>query len=781
MSTDWKHFSDTMPFSEDSFLRILAQLPVGVLIIKKSDLTVRFANDYFFQLLSLQKQDVFHKSLPDLLSFGKDVERHLKAIKQTGGSITLPEAIIYLANDAKPWYFTLSVQLIVEKGHSYLVLGFSPDALDRERLRLKEERLKLALHGADLGTWDLDPIKKMVSWDDRCRELYGFPKDGVVSYDTVIAYTHPDDQRKVWRAVNEALDPKNTKPYEIEFRTIGAADHKIRWLRCRGKAYFNNEGQVYRFSGTAQDISEEMELRSAQDKLRALVETSTDLLAVFDSEYRLTYVNDSGKAMLGLPENYAHLKLKDFYDESIEPTVQAEYLPALLDNKSWAGFFVLRNLQTGEYIPVQLNAILLADPFTGEITGRGYQARDLRRDIQAKQELEESQTRFRNLIMEAPIPTAVLMGEELRLEIVNTAALQLWDKGTEVVGLPIEEVLPEWKDMPQLLALREDYVSGKTTHGNENVAYLPGFENRKSKYINFIYKLLHGSSGQVIGVLITGYDVTTQVEAHKRIKESEKRLEKLVADRTRDLSIANKELQQTNDSLQQFAYAASHDLQEPLRKIQSFSSLLLSRYAVEMTSDGLGLLTRIQAAADRMSGLVKDLLMYSQLTSDESVSVSVDLNELVAQVLSDMEIVIDETHAQIQVEELPVITGNERQLTQLLQNLISNAIKFHRTGEVPLVYISSERVTREELPMMLEPHTDRTYVCVKIRDEGIGFEEKYLDRIFQMFQRLHDKQNFSGTGVGLALCKKVVDKHQGYITAQSSPEKGTLFLVYLPE
>ncbi len=778
MKSDRREASGWSEFSGQGLLSILRSLPIGLVLLKEPEYDVVYLNERFREYLSFPVGIPVPQSADQFFSFDPDVQRKMDLTRKAGGKATFTPVSLYPSRNAGTGLMgTLTLQRITDEGKEYTVLTFEPELPVHEKIN--EERLQIALHGADLGTWDLDPVRRIVSWDDRCRELYGFPDDARVSYDEVIKSTHPADQAKVQKAVEEALDPGNTRPYEVEFRTIGLKNQTLRWLRCRGKAFFNDQGVAYRFSGTAQDITEEMNLKITQQKLLSLVEASTDLLAVFSTDFSLVYMNDSGKSMLGIEGDYTTLKLRDFYSDAYEPIVQEEYRSELLESKSWSGQFNLRHFQTQEEIPVQLYAILITDPVTGEITGRGYQARDLRRDIQLKQEIEESKTRFRNLIMEAPIPTAVLLGESLRLDIVNDAALRLWGKGPEVLGLPIEEVLPELKGTSQLTGLQEDFRTGMATHGKEIVAFLPAQGERKSMYIHFIYKLLHDATGEVIGILITGYDVTTQVEAHKRIKDSEIRLEKLVAERTRDLSKANKELQQTNDSLQQFAYAASHDLQEPLRKLQSFSSLLISRYSQSLPPDGLSLLARMQMAAERMSGLVKDLLMFSRLTSEEISYVEVDLNRVIREVVSDLEMVIEEQKAEIQVSELPLIKGNERQLTQLLQNLMSNAIKFHKAGEPPRIYVQASQVPAAELPAELEHFNERTYVCLEIRDEGIGFDERYLDRIFQMFQRLHDRQDFAGTGVGLALCKKVVENHQGFITARSFPGKGTRFLIYL--
>jgi signal transduction histidine kinase len=236
----------------------------------------------------------------------------------------------------------------------------------------------------------------------------------------------------------------------------------------------------------------------------------------------------------------------------------------------------------------------------------------------------------------------------------------------------------------------------------------------------------------------------------------------------------------SNNNLQQFAYAASHDMQEPLRKIQSFGSRLLATYSEKLDDNGKYMLNRIQDASKRMSAMIDDLLAYSRLTTRESEFGEVSLGDIVGSVLADLEISIQEQRTDIIVGDLPVVWGNSPQLTQLVQNLISNAVKYRLPDQesiIRLSYGAVDEAERETLPKLLPDHR---YIRLEVSDNGIGFDEIYLDRIFQMFQRLHGRSEFSGSGIGLALCKKVVQNHHGHITARSQPGKGATFIVYLP-
>jgi PAS domain S-box-containing protein len=249
---------------------------------------------------------------------------------------------------------------------------------------------------------------------------------------------------------------------------------------------------------------------------------------------------------------------------------------------------------------------------------------------------------------------------------------------------------------------------------------------------------------------------------------------------TQQLKQANSDLVRSNDNLQQFAYVASHDLQEPLRKVQSFGDLLHSQYEVEL-GEGIAYLERMQSAASRMSTLIKDLLTFSRIATRQDDTASVSLNRVVNTTLTDLELIIQDTGAVVSVASLPTIQGDSTQLEQLFQNLVSNALKFRRSDTLPTVRIDSYAVAAADLPLSVKPsRLSAMYDRIDIADNGIGFDEKYLDRIFQVFQRLHGKNQYAGTGIGLAICEKVAANHGGAITATSLPGEGATFSVYLP-
>ncbi|NEP57950.1 MAG: GAF domain-containing protein [Symploca sp. SIO2G7] len=249
------------------------------------------------------------------------------------------------------------------------------------------------------------------------------------------------------------------------------------------------------------------------------------------------------------------------------------------------------------------------------------------------------------------------------------------------------------------------------------------------------------------------------------------------------------ELARSNVELQQFAYIASHDLQEPLRKIQAFGDRLKVKFDDTLTDQGRDYLERMQNAARRMQILIDDLLSLSRVTTKTQPFIPVNLSLVVQNVLSDLEISIQETGAQVEVGDLPTVEADPVQMRQLLQNLIGNALKFHKAEEQPVVKIYSQLLMSLESPVLSSDHqkqvptdatNNRDSCQILVKDNGIGFEEKYLDRIFNAFQRLHGRSEYPGTGIGLAICRKIVERHGGSITATSVLGQGATFMITLP-
>ena len=279
----------------------------------------------------------------------------------------------------------------------------------------------------------------------------------------------------------------------------------------------------------------------------------------------------------------------------------------------------------------------------------------------------------------------------------------------------------------------------------------------------------------LLGVVyyLTFRDLVERKRAAEKLQEANDRLEERVKERTIELDEANTELERSNRELQDFAFVASHDLQEPLRKIQAFGDRLKTKHGPALNEEARDYLERMQNAARRMHTLINDLLAYSRVTTNAKPFIETDLGMIARDVLGDLEARVQQTGGRVELSELPTIQADPLQMRQLFQNLIGNALKFHRNDANPIIKVSGDT----------GPHskTGPNGRCrITVEDNGIGFDEKYLDRIFTPFQRLHGRGEYEGTGIGLAVCRKIVERHGGTLTAISRPGEGATFVVTLP-
>ncbi|MFO0897258.1 MAG: CHASE3 domain-containing protein [Pirellulales bacterium] len=288
--------------------------------------------------------------------------------------------------------------------------------------------------------------------------------------------------------------------------------------------------------------------------------------------------------------------------------------------------------------------------------------------------------------------------------------------------------------------------------------------------------LLTGGLG--LGLVVISYalalrEVQTRQRSVQALALANNQLEERVRERTATLNGVNDSLRRSNSELEQFASVASHDLQEPLRKIQAFGDRLQSKYAEPLGEQGRDYIERMQGSAARMRSLIDALLNYSRVTTKAQPFLETDLNQIAREVVSDLEGRLQESGGRVELGTLPACEADPLQMRQLLQNLISNGLKFHPPGVPPVV--------RVEGRLAPSANGGAAQCELVVRDNGIGFDEVYRERIFDVFQRLHGRQEYEGTGMGLAICRKIVDRHRGTITAASAPGRGATFTVTIPQ
>lgn len=419
-------------------------------------------------------------------------------------------------------------------------------------------------------------------------------------------------------------------------------------------------------------------------------------------------------------------------------------------------------------------------------TGIMITGMDVTEIVMARKKIEESEKKFRKVLLQSPNIFMILKGEDMVIDFVNEPLLKSWDKDWNIIGKPLLQVLPEIKDQPFPKLLKQVYQTGVTHYGNEEKAVLIIDGKPHEIYYNYAYQPLNDADGAVAGITVMATDVTEQVLFRKKIEESESRyrelsvtLEEKVNARTEELSEKNIQLEKMNQELGSFSYVASHDLQEPLRKISTFSERILIDKENVLSDKSKDFFNRMIAASGRMQNLIDALLDYSRMNTGQGGWEETDLNKIVREVEYNLQVAIESKKAVIHASPLPVTWVIPYQVLQLFSNLISNSLKYCKAGVAPVIKIRSAIPTAAEMKKF--PGKENIpFLKISFEDNGIGFEQQYEPKLFELFQRLHGKTEYEGTGIGLAICKKIAENHGGFLTATGQPGIGATFDVFIP-
>jgi PAS domain S-box-containing protein len=367
---------------------------------------------------------------------------------------------------------------------------------------------------------------------------------------------------------------------------------------------------------------------------------------------------------------------------------------------------------------------------------------------------------FQNIVETVREPLVVL-DSQLRVLGASRSFYQTFNvTPAETEGRLIYELGDRQWDIPALRTLLEEILPERTQFNGFEVVHEFQRVGRRVILLNARQIVTEESNSAMI--LLAIEDITER----KLVEET--------------LKIYAAKLERSNRELQDFAQVASHDLQEPLRKILAFGDRLKKRAGETLDEQSQDYLQRMFNAATRMQTLITDLMTFARVETKAQPFIPVDLGVIAGEVSADLETQIEQSGGRVEIEALPTIDADPMQMRQLLQNLIGNSLKYHRAGVPPIVRVYSQKPDEPDQESMDGSLLATPFCQIFVEDNGIGFDEKYLDRIFTVFQRLHVKGEYEGTGVGLAICRKIVERHGGTITARSSPGQGSIFVVAIP-
>jgi PAS domain S-box-containing protein len=684
--------------------------------------------------------------------------------------------------------------------HQYLPLrdasgraiGFSAMVEDLTAAPPADSPLRDALAAGAMGAWSWDLEQNVILCDDHLWHIFDPAAESGARF---LESVHEEDRTRVTQAMSRSVSGGGT--HEVTYRVVSEG-RPVRHVASRGSVVETRGGRAVRVAGVSFDIThrtrteeelrrlnatleyqratalslmrdaeEEMfraahareDVRRHQQFLDSIVENIPSMVFVKDAEeLRFLHANKATERLLGrsrdeligktefdlLPEEQAVMVTS--VESQVIQSKQEINIPEQVVDTAEMGKRILHTRKL---------------PILDE-EGRPRYLLAISDDITDRKLAEEALAKERSLLRTVidNVPDLIFAKDTHSRFILNNRAFAQFvgvQLAADALGRTDEDFFPPELAEAYLADDRNVMQGTAQVVGKEEPIIDPSGARR---WISTTKVPLKRPDGKIIGLVGLSRDITEK-------KKGAERMERMVG-----------ELARSNSELEQFAYVASHDLQEPLRKIQAFSSRLRDRWGEVLGDQGADYLHRVENAAARMQILIEDLLAYSRVTSKAKPFVPVELSEVAEGVLSDLEARIERLSARVEVGPLPQVAADPIQMRQLLQNLIGNALKFHRKDSTPVVRLYAE--TPEQTAESDGAHDAAEFCRIRVEDNGIGFEPKHATKIFQVFQRLHSRNEYQGSGIGLAVCKKIVDRHGGAIEALGTPGQGATFVVTLP-
>jgi PAS domain S-box-containing protein len=564
------------------------------------------------------------------------------------------------------------------------------------------------------------------------------------------------------------------------------APPRIGYFNCTYQPLRNLQGSIDRVMAVANDVTETVLARQTvqeqANRLQTLFEQAPvgvvivgagpDLILEMGNPYYCNIVGRTADQLLGKP-------LMDAIPELAGQGFEDHVRDVISTGNAWTSHETpVRLLRNGHLETLYVDLVFQPRTEAGAVTGVVGIITDISPAVLARQQVEASEQLLSAMIRRTPLGVAVLRQPDSVIEQANPVICGFWGRSPdEVMGKPLFAALPEAAGQGFEELLTGVYETGMTYTGREMPATLLHDGKLTTIYFDFVYEPLPGIDGRIDRIMIVATDKTAARQSRMLLEESEARYRTLSVELEQRVKLRTQDLERSNLDLMQFASVASHDLKEPLRKVQTFATRLQGMLAGRLDDEEADMFRRLVNATSRMSTLIGDVLRLSIL-SDRTADVEpVNLNAVIGQIREDLELLIQDRQAVLTSDTLPVLVAMPGQMHQLFQNLISNALKFN-TSPVPTIHVGQSPLTDDLIRHFALPSP--RYALVTVTDNGIGFEQQYADKIFGMFQRLHGRSKYEGTGIGLTIVKKIIDNHRGFIDVQSEPGRGTTFRIMLP-
>ena len=738
--TERKQLEVHLQKSERAY-RELVQNANSAIIRWKNNGEISFFNEFAQSFFGYQKDEVTGKSVgilvPDSDSTGSDLSTLVQNIVEN------PDQFVNVVNEnickdgRRVWMAWTNKPIYGEDGQVNEILAVGVDISERKQaedaLRESESRLREAQRIAHIGNWEWNLQTGETRWSLENYAIHGISPDSpALTPDALIKFVHPDDLEMVNTIISQAISHGTSA--ELDYR-IFRPNGSMRVIHAVGEVTkFDANGKPSLMLGTNQDITERKQVEDAlwksDQRFRAAIKPSFMVLAQTDLNARYTWI---------------HNPHPDFDSDSVVGKTDIE----LADNDGTQMLYQskLRVIATGQGIQTEISFPVsdglrvydvIIDPFydvDGKLLGVTTSSYDITERKRVENALQQSQENFAKAFSSNPAALAITRNSDGKFIIVN-------DSYTSIMGYSESEIIG--RNVTELSIYIDPNERGQLLRTLAEEGRVVNYEltvltKNRTQHVLLVSMepILYDMESCILSTFI---DITER----KLIEE---------------------ELRRSNAELEQFAYIASHDLQEPLRALSGMVQLLQKRYQGQLDERADEYIRHAVDAASRMQSLIQALLSYSRAQRNNQPIELVDAGACLQIALKNLDASVQESHAVITADALPHVHANPAQLIQLFQNLIGNGIKF-RGDEEPQIHISVTEL--------------KDAWQFSIRDNGIGIEPQYFERIFMIFQRLHTQREYSGTGIGLALCKKIIDRYGGRIWVESEPHRGSIFHFTLP-
>jgi PAS domain S-box-containing protein len=762
--------------SEEKYKSLIAAAPMGIGVFVGRDLVIENPNESFIKVVG-KGPDIEGKRLievmPELVQHGQPYLKILDDVFTTGKMYQSygDPVIIEQQGELNEGYYDINyVPLFDENGEVYAILDIAIEVTEKiksqHKIEESEKRFRSLADDSPIFVYIIEPSDEafISYWNKTWLDYTGQSLEEALgrSWDRFI---HPDDIPVALEIYMNAF--KNREPFLLHAVRTKHHSGEYRWFSYKGIPRYLPDGTFIGFVGVGFDVHQqvigEILLKEREEKFRSLVQTLPQLVWVTDAD---------GNA------EFASFRWKEY--TGIEPTGEKEWKEIVHPddyerlNESWSAsratgklyaFDVRLKSKTGDYrwftvvgepvMDEENNIVKWVGAFTDNHDEKTF-TQELEETVASRTaELKESEDKFFRLFNLSPVCKTLSEIPSGKIVMVN-------DVFSIVFGFSQEEAISKTAIELGMIGpeSREVIVKELKTKGKIRNKEIELVKKDGEKIITL-------TSAEIINIGTKHYilsafsDITDRKNAEKNIVQKNIELEKL------------------NKELQSFAYISSHDLQEPLRKIQTFASRIVDREYDTLSERGKDNLKRMQDAAKRMQTLIQDLLAYSRTNATDRKFESTDLNDIMNEVKEELTEELKEKNTTIETNELCHANIIPFQFRQLLNNLISNSLKFSNPENPPIIKIHSEIESGSKLNNeKLLP--EKKYCHISVSDNGIGFEPQYSEKIFEVFQRLHGKEEYKGTGIGLSIVKKIVDNHDGIITATSELNEGATFDIYIP-